>query len=144
MSMTDQLLAPQNGPLPHAIPGPVTAPFWDACAEAVLRYQRCGQCGVAVFPPAEHCRHCLSEALSWQTSDGRGEIYSFTVVYRPVTVAFRAPYAPAIVDLAEGYQMLTNIVGIRPDQLDVGLPVRVDFHQVSHDLWLPYFTGAKP
>ncbi len=140
--MTDQLLAPQNGPLPPAIAGSLTAPFWDGCAEGVLRYQLCEHCGEALFPPAEHCRHCLSESLIWQAGTGHGEIYSYTIVYRPVTAAFRAPYAPAIVDLAEGYQMLTNIVGLRPDQLDVGIPVRVKFHQVSDDLWLPYFTGA--
>ena len=58
---------------------------------------------------------------------GRGEIYSWTVVYRPVTAEFEPPYAPAIIALDEGYQMLTNVVGVPPEDLDVGLRVRVEF-----------------
>jgi uncharacterized OB-fold protein len=52
---------------------------------------------------------------------------------------FETPYAPAIVTLDEGYQMLTNIIGANIDELRVGLPVQVDFREVSDELWLPYF-----
>ena len=55
--------------------------------------------------------------LDWTTSAGLGEIYSWTVVHRPVTPEFDPPYAPAIVTLDEGYQMLTNIIGVTADEL---------------------------
>jgi hypothetical protein len=86
----------------------------------------------------------VAAELVWQQSVGRGEIYSFTVVHRAVTPAFRAPYAPAIITLAEGYQMLTNVVGVAPAQLRIGMDVKVQFHQVNTDLWLPYFTAPEP
>jgi uncharacterized OB-fold protein len=73
-------------------------------------------------------------------SAGRGEIYSWTVVHRPVTAEFAPPYAPAIVELREGYQLLTNIIGVAADELKVGLWVRVEFRSVKPDLTLPYFT----
>lgn len=63
-------------------------------------------------------------------------------MHRPVTADFDPPYAPAIVTLDEGYQMLTNIVGIAAEALVIGMRVRVEFHSVGPDLTLPYFTGS--
>jgi uncharacterized OB-fold protein len=138
---SEHLLQPQTGPLPHA-ESRVSASFWEGCANRELRYQQCADCGQVTFPPSEHCRCCLSFRLDWKASAGLGEIYSWTVVHRPVTPEFSPPYAPAIVTLAEGYQMLTNIVGVTTDQLQVGLEVRVEFHSVEPGLMLPYFTKA--
>jgi uncharacterized OB-fold protein len=140
-SETPESLRPQTGPVPHAH-SHVSAAFWEGCRSAELRYQRCEACGLSNFPPTEHCRQCISADLSWQQSGGLGEIYSWTVVYRPVTAEFAPPYAPAIVTLDEGYQMLTNIVGIEPDSVQIGLRVQVEFHAVGPDLTLPYFTAS--
>ncbi|HET9889198.1 MAG TPA: OB-fold domain-containing protein, partial [Mycobacterium sp.] len=90
-----------------------------------------------------HCRQCLSDDLSWRQGGGRGEIYSWTVVYRPVTAEFEPPYAPAIVTMDEGYQMLTNVVGVPPEALVVGMRVRVQFYETGPDVTLPYFTGME-
>lgn len=134
-------LLPQTGPLPHA-GSHLSVPFWAGCRRHELCYQRCGQCGLANFPPTEHCRHCLSAELRWTRGGGVGEIYSWTVVHRPVTAEFEPPYAPAIVTLDEGYQLLTNIVGVAADALRIGMRVRVQFHAVDSEVTLPYFTGS--
>jgi uncharacterized OB-fold protein len=118
---------------------PISAPFWEGCAKHELRYQRCAD-WPGHLPPSEHCRFCLSFRLDWTASAGVGEIYSWTVVHRPVTAEFAPPYAPAIVELREGYQLLTNIIGVAADELKVGLGVRVEFRSVNPDLTLPYFT----
>ncbi len=136
---SDHILQPQSGRVPHA-ESPVSAPFWEGCANHELRYQRCVDCGQATFPPSEHCRFCLCFRLDWMASAGLGEIYSWTVVHRPVSAEFAPPYAPAIVELREGYQLLTNIIGVAADELTVGLGVRVEFCSVNSDLTLPYFT----
>lgn len=138
--MTSDPLRPQTGPVPHAS-SQVSVPFWEGCGSNELRYQRCAACGLANFPPTEHCRQCLSEDLDWRQGGGAGEIYSWTVVYRPVTAEFEPPYAPAIVTLDEGYQMLTNIVGVPPEDIEVGLRVRVQFHDGGPGVTLPYFTA---
>ena len=81
--------------------------------------------------------------MQWKQSDGVGEVYSWTVVHRPVTPEFDPPYAPAIVTLDEGYQMLTNIIGVAPADLAIGMPVQVQFHEVGDDVTLPYFTARS-
>jgi uncharacterized protein len=139
---TSNLLRPQTGPVPHAS-SRVSAPFWQGCRSGELRYQRCEACGLSNFPPTEHCRRCLSAELRWKQSGGVGEIYSWTVVHRPVTAEFKPPYAPAIITLDEGYQMLTNVVGMGPDDLAIGMRVQVQFHAVGPDVTLPYFTGLS-
>jgi uncharacterized protein len=139
-SETSGPLRPQTGSVPHAS-SQVSIPFWQGCRDGELRYQRCGSCGLSNFPPTEHCRQCLSDELRWTPSEGLGEIYSWTVVRRPVSPEFEPPYAPAIITMDDGYQMLTNIVGVAPEDLAVGLRVRVQFHAVGPDLTLPYFTG---
>jgi uncharacterized protein len=139
-SPTSEPLQPQTESVPHAS-SQVSMPFWRGCRDGELRYQRCESCGESNFPPTEHCRQCLSAELRWTPSEGLGEIYSWTVVHRPVSPEFEPPYAPAIITMDEGYQMLTNIVGMAPEDLAVGLRVQVQFHAVGPDLTLPYFTG---
>jgi uncharacterized OB-fold protein len=135
-------LSAQQAAVPHATPGPLTAPFWQGCAEQTLLYQRCAACSSANFPPAEHCRQCLSTDLAWRPSVGHGLVYSWTVVYRAATPVFETPYAPAIVTMDERYQMLTNIIGTNAEDMRVGMAVQVDFREVSAGLWLPYFRPS--
>ncbi|SEP20115.1 Zn-ribbon domain-containing OB-fold protein [Trujillonella endophytica] len=135
-------LHPQRHALPHAPPGGVSAPFWAGCAAGELRFQRCRSCAAVQFPPAEHCRECLAADLVWAVSSGRGTVYSWTVVHRPATPAFEVPYAPAIVDVAEGFQLLTNLVDVAPEEIAAGMPVAVRFVAVPGDLTLPYFAPA--
>ena len=138
------ILQPQHGGVPHAAATALTAPFWEGCALGELRFQRCASCGLPNFPPTEHCRYCASFDQVWESSSGHGRLYSWTVVHRPVTPAFVPPYAPAIVTLDEGYQMMTNVIGVGVDVLRIDLGVHVEFHRVGTEhLWLPYFTGLR-
>ncbi len=70
---SESMLRPQSGPVPHANSA-VSGPFWAGCRSHELRYQRCAACGLANFPPTEHCRECLSAELQWTQSGGSGEI----------------------------------------------------------------------
>jgi uncharacterized OB-fold protein len=63
-------------------------------------------------------------------------------VWRPQTPAFEVPYVVAIVDVDEGYQMMTNIVGCKPDDVRVGMRVEVEFRRMSDEITLPYFRPA--
>ena len=139
---TSDALRAQTGPVPHAS-SQVSSPFWQGCRSGELLYQRCEACGQSNFPPTEHCRQCLSAELQWKQSGGVGEIYSWTVVRRPVSAEFEPPYAPAIITLDEGYQMLTNVVGVAQEDLAIGMRVQVQFHAVGGEVTLPYFTGQK-
>jgi hypothetical protein len=133
------LLLPQAGPLPVGPHGADNDPFWEGAKAGELRYVRCTSCGQPDFPAAPHCRNCLKDALEWQVSAGVGRLYSYTVVWRPVTPDFTTPYAPAVVDLDEGYAMMTNLVGLDTDEIRVDMRVTVQFEKLAGDLALPYF-----
>lgn len=131
-------LEPQSEGIPILPPSPLTRPFWDGCSAGELRFQRCGACGAAIFNPAHVCRACTSTDLRWEVSAGTGTVYSYTICHRPMTPQFTDVYAPVIVDLDEGYQMLSNVVGCRVADVHVGMRVRVLFHPIG-ERTLPYF-----
>ncbi|MGC0423215.1 Zn-ribbon domain-containing OB-fold protein [Embleya sp. AB8] len=105
-----------------------------------LRYQRCAECEAANFAPTELCRGCSSGTLHWATSAGRGSVYSWTVVRRPAGRGSAGSYAVAIVDLDEGYRMLTNLVEVEPTEIHSGMRVRVDLRPTGEERILPFFT----
>ncbi len=138
----DELLVPQPATIPPPTPSAHSAPYWEAAARHELVHQRCDACGHAEFDPAVVCRRCGARALTWARSAGLGTVYSWTVVWRPQQPSFVVPYAPAIVDLDEGYQMLAAVIGCRVADLAVGLRVAVEFHPVADGFALPYFRPA--
>ena len=75
-------------------------------------------------------------------STGRGTLYSFTTVHRPPRPEFDVPYTVAIVELDEGFHMLTNLVDCPPEALRIGLPVEVTFQPMSDEITLPMFRPA--
>ena len=56
-----------------------------------------------------------------------------------VSADFETPYVIALIDLAEGPRMMSQIIDADPDALAVGLPVKVDFAAWSEDITLPVF-----
>ena len=132
------LLSPHAEGIPLPTMTPVSQPFWDACGDGVLLYQRCPGCGRPDLA-RPRCRRCGGSDLEWAESSGRGEVYSHTVVWRPQSPAFASPYVVAIVQLEEGHFMLANIVGCEAADVTIGLPVRVTFHPIGPEVVLPYF-----
>ena len=104
-------LQPQTGKVPVPHPGTLTQPYWDGCARHELLFQRCGDCGHATHTPAYLCSNCTSQNLTWEKSAGTGEVYSWTTVWRPQMPSFEVPYVAIIVDMLEGWQLLSNLVG---------------------------------
>ena len=122
-------------------PTPETQPYWDGCREGRLLLQRCTGCGAHQFYPRSVCVCCDAEALEWVQASGRGRIRSFTVVRRPVSKAYAAqtPYIVALIELAEGPTMMSNIVDCAPEEAAIGLPVEVVFEQWSAEISVPMF-----
>lgn len=133
--------APGRIPLPR--PSALSRPHWQGCAEGKLRVQRCPACGHYVFIPQPFCPGCQTSPLEWTESRGRGTVYSYTVVHRAPRPEFAVPYVVAIVELEEGWHMLTNVVGCAPEEVRVGLPVEVAFERESDEITLPRFRPAR-
>jgi uncharacterized OB-fold protein len=51
----------------------------------------------------------------------------------------RVPYVAAVVDLAEGPRVMTNIEGVDFDEIEIGMKLRVDFKAISDDVTIPVF-----
>jgi hypothetical protein len=117
----------------------LSQPYWDGCSRHELLFQRCGACGGITHTPAVLCAHCCARELTWETSAGTGTIYSYTIVWRPQTPAFTVPYCPIIVDVDEGWQILSNLIGCGDEAVEVGMRVRVEFHPIPDGFHLPYF-----
>ncbi|HEY8524937.1 MAG TPA: OB-fold domain-containing protein [Acidimicrobiales bacterium] len=132
-------LKAQKPGIPVGVPSPLTQPYWDACARGELVYQRCEACGLILERPSTVCGACLGRKLSWARSSGRGELYSWTVVWRPQHPAFEVPYAPAIVALDEGWYHVAAVIGCEPEDLRAGMRLAVEFHPASDEITLPYY-----
>lgn len=120
---------------------PVSQPFWDSTVEKRLMFQRCRDCRGAVFPPRKHCPRCWRHRLSWERSTGRGTVASWTVVRRPGHQAFAelAPYTLALVDLEEGFRMLTRLTGPGHSSVSVGAAVSLTW-ETQGETSLPLFS----
>jgi uncharacterized OB-fold protein len=128
-------------PLPR--PTTLSRPHWDGCREGVLRVQRCRACGGFVFIPQPVCTSCQSGHLEWVASPGRGRIYSYTTVWRPQRPEFEVPYTVVIVELDEGWHMLSNLIECASEEIRVGLRVEVTFRRMSDEIALPLFRPAR-
>ena len=119
-------MKPQK-PLPE--PSPETQPYWDGLRNHELRIQRCKACGLGYFYPRPFCPRpgCHSRDVEWFTASGNGKLHSYVI---------------AVVELAEGGRMMTNIVGLEdptPDQLPIDADVEIVYDDVSTELTLPMF-----
>ena len=132
--------------MPVPVPEPVTAVFWEGCAERELRIQRCAACGEHRHPPAPICARCRSVDHAWDVSQGTGRIFSYIVVHHSVHPATDAlvPYTVAVVELDDcgGGLVTSNGVGCPDDDLEVGMPVRVVWDRVDESLSLYRFAPA--
>ena len=123
----------------------LTEPYWQGAQRHELLIQHCGSCDVHIFPPRAHCPQCGAGELSWQQVSGRGTVYTYTVAHRPPHPVFadQCPMVIAVVELAEGPRLMTNIVGCEPDAVSVGMAVEADFEPIDDsDLSLPVFSPA--
>jgi uncharacterized protein len=122
---------------------PDTAFFWDGTAAGELRIQRCARCGALRHPPGPMCPAC-GEASDggYAVAAGTGEVFSYVVHHHPPVPGKRLPMVVALVQLPEGVRILGEMPGVRPDQVRIGLPVRVTFTQVG-GMALPAWRPAQ-
>ena len=130
-------------PRPAPRPDPESAPYWAATVEGRLVVQRCTSCGHHQLYARAHCLVCRAD-VEWVDASGDGVVYSFTVIRQNMSRSFRhlLPYVVALVDLAEGPRLMTNIVGCPPEDVRIGSKVRVRFEPVSDEAALPCFELA--
>lgn len=121
-------------------PSEVTAAYWQGAREGKLLLRRCQRCGAISHPPRPLCPSCWSDDLDWIEASGRGHVVTATTVHQPPSPAFTVPYVLAIVRLAEGPQMMANLL-CDPAAVRIGMAVKVTFERRG-DLTIPQFVPA--
>ncbi|WP_436842593.1 bifunctional MaoC family dehydratase N-terminal/OB-fold nucleic acid binding domain-containing protein [Streptomyces flaveolus] len=119
------------------------AGFWQGVAEHRLLLQRCTGCGTPRHPWLPGCNACGSPDWDTVEASGEGTVYSYVVQHHPPFPAFDPPYAVALIELAEGVRMVSNVVGVPYDKVRIGLPVRVEFLRCDEELTLPVFRVVE-
>ena len=142
--------------VPFPLPDPdfePTRPFFAAAARGELRIPRCRRCDRFQWYPPERCRACGSSELEWVQTSGRGTLFSFAVVRKPLLreLAPLVPFATGLVALAEdpAVRLVTRFVDCDLERLRPDLPVRAVFLPLGHprvpawSIVVPFFTPAE-
>jgi len=121
-----------------------TLPFWEACREGTFLLRHCSACGEFHYYPRPFCPKCWSDDVEWAEASGRATLYTWSVVHVNDLPPWpdRVPYVAAVVDLEEGPRVMTNIEGCAFDEIEIGMPLVVDFKAVADDVTIPVFRPA--
>jgi len=94
-----------------------------------LAYQRCADCSAAIFYPRVLCPMCGSRALVWRESAGRGTVYATTAVHSRE----RDPRNVVLVDLDEGFRMMSRVEGVPAEEVEIGARVTFEARRGEED-----------
>ena len=118
-------------PSPHLRPRPGinrdNQNLYDGYRAHELRIPRCNACGRLFFPPSPRCSECGSFDMGYTVASGRATLYSFTVVHHPQVPGFRYPLVVGLAALDEGPRFVADLIGVRPDQVEIGMPLQVEW-----------------
>lgn len=139
-------LAPPSGPWTGPVPVPDidSTAFWDGLRRHQLTILRCADCRHWVHPPQASCPGCLGMGVVPEAVSGRGVVYSFTIANREFAPGVKPPYVAALVDLEEqeALRLVTNLVNVRIEDVRIGMPVQVLFHDIGPQATLALFEPA--
>jgi len=124
-------------------PTPETAHYWDGARAGELRLQRCKACDHAYFPPRPFCPECSSRDVAVFAASGRATLYSYVISHLN-SPGFEPPYAIAVVELAEGPRMMSNILDCAqtPEALQLDMALEVTWEKLTDEITLPQFRPA--
>ncbi len=122
-------------------PDAETEPFWAGTKAGKLLIKRCTSCARTHFYPRPFCPHCWSADVEWMEASGRATLYTWSIVRRNDLPPFpeRVPYVAAVVDLAEGPRMMTNVVDCEFDDLEMGMELEAVYTPISDDVTIVQF-----
>ena len=105
-----------------------------------LAYQFSPEAGQAVFYPRVICPFTGSENLEWRISKGLGTVHATTVVHP----AQGEPYNVCLIDVDEGFRLMSRVEDMDPMAVKIGLRVRFRAHHPGGDeAPIPVFTALE-
>ena len=113
--------------------------FWDACNIKELRIQSCNECTNLQHPPAVRCLSCGSVLLDSVIATGKGTLHSWAIAHYPQVPAFDYPLIVGLVELEEGVRLVSNVTNVELEELEIGMPLEVDWLNVDNEFTLHQF-----
>lgn len=101
----------------------------------------------AYFYPRDISPYTFSRNTTWIKASGNATLFTYAIVHRaphPGWYPDGVPFVTAIVELEEGPKMPTNIVmdDPTPEKLQIGMPLKVVFEDITDEITLPKFAPA--
>jgi hypothetical protein len=120
-----------NLPIPQ--PTDLTRPFWDGLRDGKVIIQYSPSARQWVFYPRVLAPGTLADDLEWREISGAGQVYTYTIAYRPTSPAWRdrVPQVIAVVEVDEGARIPTELVDVAPDDVTVGMRVQPVFDRAA-------------
>lgn len=116
----------------------MSATWWAALREGRLLVQRNPVSGTWQWYPRDHCLDDLSVKPEWEQVSGHGTLFTYSIIHRGRS-RLAAPYVCALVELAEGPLMLSQLHGVAFDEITIGMDLSVAFMEVDASTSLPVF-----
>jgi len=115
--------------------GLTTARYWR---EIPQRYRmeagKCTACGEVHFPPRRVCMKCGKQEFETVVLPDTGTVETYTVIrVAPDEFTDLSPYAVALVKLDDGTRLMSQLVDVDLEKIEIGLPVKIEFRRVRDD-----------
>jgi uncharacterized OB-fold protein len=112
-----------------------SARYWREIPQRYrLEAAKCQGCGSVWFPPRLICPECGKREFEPVTLSDRGTVQTYTVInVGPTDFRDEVPYAIGIVELEGGVMMQCQIADCEADELEIGMPVKIEFRKVKQE-----------
>ena len=125
----------EKRPRPVPRPTQTTKFFWDSAKQGKLALQYDPTSKQYQFWPRSISVKTGKRNLEGRTVSGKGTIYSYTTTYVP-TPGFedKVPYAIGLIELDEGVRIIGNLINVDPENVQIGMKVKVAFEKLTDDI----------
>ena len=129
-------------PVPE--PTPLTQPFWDGARKRKLMLQYDPSTRTYQFWPRECSVQTGKRNLQWKETSGKGAVYASTVTHVPAAgFEDKTPYIMGLIDLDEGVRIVCNLINVQPEDVEIGMRVKVAWEKLSKDITYFAFEPDK-
>lgn len=122
-------------PRPVPVPTAMTQPFWDGAKKRKLMLQYDPSTRTYQFWPRGCSVQTGKRNLEWKETSGKGEVYASTITHVPAPgFEGKGPYVLGLIDLDEGVRIIGNVINVEPEDVAIGMRVKVAWEKLSEDI----------
>ncbi|MDI6855774.1 MAG: Zn-ribbon domain-containing OB-fold protein [Candidatus Thermoplasmatota archaeon] len=116
------------------VPFTKVSEFVEHLKNGKLKATKCKKCSSVYFPPKADCFKCMSTEMEWIELSGKCTLLTYTTVHvAPAGFENFVPYTIAVAELEEGGKLLAWLGGIKEENLEIGMKLRIVVEQLPED-----------